>query len=45
MDVALRLYPGLCGLLMAALHNIFLFPHVHSKCVSTNLSVESNNHE
>ena len=40
----LHLHWGLCGLLMAALH-IFLFPHVHSKCVTTNLSVVSNNQE
>ena len=40
----LHLHSGLCGLLMAALH-IFLFPHFHSNCVTTNLSVISYNHE
>ena len=40
----LHLHSGLCGILMAALH-IFLFPHFHSKCMTTNLSVVSNNQE
>ena len=34
----LHLYSGACGLLMAALH-IFLFPHLHSKCITTTISV------
>ena len=40
----LHLHPGLCGLLMAALH-IFLFPHFHNKCITTNLRIVPNNQE
>ena len=38
----LHLHSGLCGLLMAALH-IFLFPHFHSKCLTTNSGMTRTN--
>ena len=40
----LHLHSGLCNLLKAALH-IFLFPHFHSKCITTNLGIILNNQE